>query len=145
MELLSNGKFFSKDFSGQDLRDNNLSNSEFVCCNFNNADLSNVDCSHSKFIAGSMVDTKCTNTNFAQTRLATKFYPRDAYGMTLTLQCSTFKGMTISKMWWFGWLYFALMMVPEKERDVDLRDQVISAIGTKRYLQLQSLFRAREI
>lgn len=145
MENLSNQKFFSKDFSKQDLKNADLSNSEFICCNFNDADLSGANASHSKFVAGSMLRTKCTNTNFANTKLATKFYPRDAYGMTLTLSCSTFKGMSISRMWWYGWLYFALMMDPEKELNKDPRESLISAIGTERYLKLKNLFQAREI
>lgn len=142
---LSRGTHFNKDFSKQDLSNWDLSHSEFICCTFDDADLSGVDASNSKFTAGSMMRTKCTNTNFANTRLATKFYPRDCYGMTLTLRCSTFKGMTISKMWWYGWLYFAMMMQPEQESGKDPRDAVISAIGPARYLKLKGLFQAREI
>lgn len=142
---LSHVQIYNKDFRKQDLSNQDLSHSEFICCTFDDADLSNANASYSKFTAGSMVRTKCTNTNFANTRLATKFQPRDCYGMTLTLRCSTFKGMSISRMWWYGWLYFAMMMVPELENGKDPRDAVISAIGTKRYLQLKGLFQAREI
>ncbi len=145
MEELTKKKFFSKDFSNQDLSGQDLSHSEFTCCNFRDTNLSNANCSYSDF-TGSVLDrTKCTHTNFMKSRLACVFKPSDAYGMTLTLECSTFKGMIISKLWWYGYVYFAMLMKPEQDNGVDLHDKIIQAFGTERYLKIKSLFARREI
>lgn len=145
MESLSRQKFFRKDFKGQDLSGADLSYSEFTCCNFRDANLSNANCSYSDFTGSILVNTKCTHTNFMKSKLACAFQPSDAFGMTLTLECRTFKGMVISKMWWFGYIYFAMLMKPEEENGKDLRDKIIEAIGTERYLKLHRLFSSREI
>lgn len=139
---LSNQKFFNKDFSKQDLRKVSMHHSEFVCCKFDDADMSNVDASYSKFVGGSMRRTKCTHTNFARTELNTFFEPSDCFGITLTLSCATFKGMTISRIWWYAWLYFACQMRPSGPEDYRL--QVKDIIGKEKYARLESLFK-REI
>jgi len=145
VETLSRKKFFRKDFSGQDLSGQDLSYSEFVCCNFTDANLSNANCSHSDFTGSVLERTKCTHTNFMKTRLACAFRPSDAYGMTLTLECKTFKGMVISKIWWHGFVYFAMLMKPEEDNGKDLRDKIIEAFGVERYAKIKRLFATREI
>lgn len=145
MELLSRQKFFRKDLSGQDLSGQDLSYSDFICCNFRDTNLTKANCSYSDF-TGSILDrTKCTHTNFMKSKLACVFRPSDAYGMTLTLECKTFKGMVISKLWWHGFVYFAMLMKPEEDNGKDLRDKIIEAFGTDRYLKIKSLFDRREI
>lgn len=142
---LSRQRFFRKDFSGQNLSKQDLSYSEFVCCNFTNTDLSHANCTHSDFTGSILRNTKCTFTDFSHSALGCSFFPSDCFGMTLTLSCRTFKGMHISRMWWFGFIYFALKMKPELENGKDLRDNVIEAIGIERYKKLSSLFASREI
>jgi uncharacterized protein YjbI with pentapeptide repeats len=144
-EKLDHGKFFKKDLSGLDLSGQDLSKSDFICCNFRDTNLSNANCSYCDF-TGSVLDrTKCTHTNFMESKLACLFRPSDAYGMTLTLACRTFKGMVISKMWWIGFIYFAMLMKPEDDHGKDLRDGIISLLGTERYLRVKALFSTREI
>lgn len=143
--ILAKQKFFRKDFSGQDLSGQDLSHSDFICCNFKDANLSNANCSFSDFTGSNLANTKCTHTNFMKSCLACHFYPSDAYGMTLTLECRTFKAMQISKMWWYGFIYFGMLMTPELDKGKDSRDYIITAIGKERYLRLTALFRRREI
>lgn len=143
---LHHSKFFRKDFSGQDLSGQDLSHSEFTCCNFTDTNLSNANCSYSDFTGSLLERTKCTHTNFMKSKLACAFRPSDAYGMTLTLECSTFKGMVISRLWWFGYMYFGLLMKPvEDASKEDLHLKVIEALGKERYLKLNRLFSTREI
>jgi uncharacterized protein YjbI with pentapeptide repeats len=139
---LSNQKFFRRDFSGQDLRDASMHHSQFVCCNFDKADMTGVDASHSAFVGGTMRRTKCTHTNFAHSKLTTIFEPDDCLGMTITLECSTFRGITISDRWWDCWLYFAVMMTPNK---VDRREAVKAVIGEETYNRLDALFKRRQL
>lgn len=144
---LSNQKFFKKDFSGQDLKIANLSHSEFICCNFDNADLREADCSHSQFRGSTFKDANCRGTNFAKAKLnGTIFKPIDCYGMTLTLECSTFRGMLVSNMWWYCWQQFSLLMKPDADADgKDPKDSLIASIGISKYLALKRMFQEREI
>lgn len=145
VETLTKKKFLQKDFKGLDLSGQDLSHSEFILCNFEDTNLSNADCSHSVFTGSKLKNTKCTHTNFMKSRLDCYFHPSDAYGMTLTLECRTFKGMVISRLWWYGYVYFAMLMLPEKDKGKDLHDAIIQAFGTERYLKIKALFAAREI
>ena|SRR6201996_9868304 len=145
-ESLSNKQFFRKDFSGQDLSEQNLSHSTFTCCNFNKANLTKANCSYSDFTASTMIGTKCTYTDFSHTKLACVFRPMDAFGITWTMECRTFKGMTVNMLWWLCYIYFAIMMTPDKEKDgSDPRDKLITLMGKEKYLKLAAMFKAREI
>ena len=141
---LSRKKHMMVDFSGQDLRGVAMDHAEFVCCKFTKTDLTDVDASNSIFAGGSMKDTKCTRTNFMNSRLMLYFAPSDCLGMTLTLSCHTFKGMTVSNLWWMGWLYFAHMMKPVDSPE-RLRADLVSLIGEARFTKLDHLFRTREL
>jgi hypothetical protein len=138
-------KEFRTDYSGQDLSGQDLSCTDFICCRFDQADLSDANCTGCDFTGSSMKGTKCTRTNFTNAKLACIFYPRDCYGMTLTLHCRTFTGMSISRMWWYGFLYCAMLMQPEFEEGKDPRDTLIALMGSEKYLKIKSLFTRRQI
>lgn len=142
---LSHQKFLSKDFRNQDLRNVPMHHSEFVLCKFDNANMQDVDASYSLFSGGSMRGTNCNGTNFMKSELNLFFEPSDAMGMTLSLQCSTFKGMTISAIWWYGWLYFAYQMKPGLENPEELRDKLKQFIGNDRFQRLDNIFRRRRL
>lgn len=142
---LSKQKFFRSDFSGKDLRNVPMHHSEFVCCNFDDANMTDVDASYSQFVAGTMRKTKCTRTNFANSVLNILFEPSDAMGITLTLNCDTFKGMSVSKLWWFAWLYFAIQMKPESENEQDPREALKTVIGAERFAHLDNVFKRRQL
>lgn len=137
--------YFRKDFSGQDLSGQDLSSTQFTCCNFTDTNLSGADCSNCDFTGSLIVRTKCTNTNFANTCLACKFEPSDAFGITWTLNCRTFTGMSTSKLWWFSNLYFSMLMRPELDKGKDLRDELKKVFGEDRLGRLKDLFRRRQI
>jgi uncharacterized protein YjbI with pentapeptide repeats len=143
---LSNQTFNRVDFSGQDLQGVNMSHSKFSGCNFNKANLSGNDCSYSKFNGSLMIGTKCRNTNFAHSTLGCAFRPSDAFGVTLTFRCETFRGMVTSALWWYCWVYFALLMIPDKDSDgVNPKDALIASIGLQKYLRLKRMFIEREL
>ena len=146
MQDLSNQTFVKKDFSGQDLTGVAMDHSSFLQCNFDNAILNSNDCSYSKFSGSTMVGTKCRNTNFAHATLNCIFEPDDAFGITLTLKCETFRGMITSAMWWYCFQQFSLLMVPKKDKDgTDPKAALIASLGNSKYLLLKRLFREREL
>jgi len=142
---LSKSSYFRKDFSGMDLRGVPMHHSRFNLCNFRGADLSGNDCSYSDFGGSDLTDVRCNGTNFAHSKLACRFYPKDAFGITVTLECATFQGMIVSKLWWLSWVYFAMLMAPEKDKGVNLLDLLRQALGYERYTSLKQIFERRQL
>lgn len=135
-------RFYNTDFSGQDLSKLKLRNSLFYQCNFNEADLSDTDCEGSEFIGSTFKNTNCYRTNFRDAKLAASvFEPKDCFGMTLTLQCSTFRQMRTSPIWWHSWLFLATLMQPANLST----DELIGVIGAEQYVRLKHLFGQREL
>jgi hypothetical protein len=137
-------KFSFTNFEGQDLHGFDLSRSEFLYCNFTDCNLEEADCSFGNFSGSDFTGANLKYTNFARSNLQNiNFYPRDAYGIIFSLECNTFKGMKISKLWWYGYKYFSLIMLPEKDKGSDPRDADIVAMGSERYRSLCMMFERR--
>lgn len=147
-EKLSGYVFNKRDFSGADLKEKCLKGSIFHDCNFDGADLSFADCSGCDFLGSTFRKTKCYKTNFKDSKLAaTVFEPEDCFGMTITLQCSTFKNMRVSQLWWYGWLVFLSYMIPVSksvEEEESIKSILVSAMGVERYVRLRAMFQRRE-
>lgn len=142
----SGQRFQGADFAGQELRGAKFRGADCIDCNFSNADLSNADFEGANCFGSDFTDTKCNRTNFKDAILAgTKFFPADTFGMTISMRCETFDGMQVSRMWWWCWIYFALMMVPQKNEEEGLHTRLINAIGADRYVRLRRLFGERQL
>lgn len=146
-ETLARKKFSNHNFSGRDLSKHDLSYSLFHFCNFDRANLTEADCTGSDFLGSSFVDSICYRTNFKDARLmGTVFRPKEAFGITVTLQCDTFRGMQVSQLWWYGWLTLLTMTVPEgRPAQESVKDRLVGLIGAERYLRLKIMFRRREL
>jgi hypothetical protein len=93
-----------------------------------------------------MRGTICYRTNFRDAQLPYIFEPEDAYGMTITLACATFKGVQVSQMMWYCWLLFATQMTPAKLPVKEpIKDMLIAMIGTERFVKLSQKFARREL
>lgn len=124
-----------------------LSHSVFKNCCFDGCDLSGAACEYSDFTGSSFRDSNLYRTSFKASKLAcVVFEPKDAYGITFTLECSTFENMQISQLWWFAWVMFAAKMLPTVGpiRE-NLHDKLVGMIGAERYVKLIELFRRREV
>lgn len=142
----SGERFYKHDFSGRDMRGFKFRGSDCIECTFAKSDLSNADFEGANCFGSDFTDSKCNRTNFKDAVLAgTKFHPSDCFGMTLSLRCETFEGMKVSRLWWWSWLYFALLMKPHKNEEEGLHTLLINAIGTDRYIRLRRLFPERTI
>jgi uncharacterized protein YjbI with pentapeptide repeats len=143
---LSRKRMYNANFAGQDLSKLRLRQSLFYNCNFDGANLSETDCEGSEFFGSSFREAVLYRTNFKDAKLAgTVFEPKDCFGMTVTLQCKTFDQMKVSQLWWFGFLFFATMMKPDRfPVQEELLDKLIAMIGAERYVKLRNLFAKRE-
>lgn len=131
--------FKGKNFSKQD-----LSHSSFIRCDFTDCNLEEANCSYSVFTGSNFTDANLRYTNFARSNLQdTIMYPKDMYGVIFSMECSTFKGMKLSKLWWHTYLAFSLQQVPELENGKDPRDGIIVSLGSERYRSLCTMMERR--
>lgn len=144
---LSRQKLYNVDFSNQDLSRLKIRQSLCYHCNFDNANLSEADCEATEFLGSTFRGTNCYRTNFKDAKLAaTVFEPKDAFGITVTLQCKTFDQIKMSELWFYGWLIFATMMRPGNiQTQEELLNKLIAMIGAERYVKLKGLFSKREL
>lgn len=137
-------QFSFKSFEGQDLRKENLSGNSYIRCNFTDCNLEEVDCSKSVFTGSDFTGANLRYTNFARSNMQdTIMYPKDMYGVIFSMECSTFKGMKLSKLWWHMFLGFSLQQIPEIENSKDPRDPIIASLGSERYRGLCTLMERR--
>lgn len=144
---LSRQRFYSVDFSGQNLSRMRMRQSLFQRCNFDNADMTETDCEGSEFFGSTFRDTVMYRTNCKDAKLAaTVFEPKDCFGITLTLQCKTFDKMKVTPMWWYVFLMFATLMLPGSVKEQEeLQNRLIQAVGPDRYVRLRTLLTKREL
>src|ERR1039458_9424440 len=138
---LSRQRYYSVDFSGQDLSKLKMRQGLFERCNFDNADMTEADCEGSEFFGSTFRETIMYRTNAKDAKLAaTIFEPKDAFGLTITLSCKTFSKMKISPQWWYCFLMFASLMSPGTDEDTTLlHGRLIHMIGEQRYSKLAVL------
>jgi hypothetical protein len=142
---LSRQRFYSVDFSNQDLSKCLMKNTLFHGCNFDDADMSESECEGSEFFGSTFRNTICYRTNFKDAKLAnTVFAPKDAFGITVSLQCKSFENMQVPQLWFLSWLLFSSMMIPDPGPiKQDFHADVLGIIGAERYVKLKALFGKR--
>jgi hypothetical protein len=140
--ILTNKKFYREDFSGRNMDHADLRCGSFIECNFDKASLRYANCEGANFFGSSFKGSNLYRTNMKDAILErTKFFPKECFGITLTLKCETFKDMEIEPTWLLCWMFFpSLMNVPEK-----VLDKLIQFIGPDRYIRFKAVFNRRVI
>lgn len=132
---------FSKDPHMQDLRGADLRGISAIECDFSGVDLSESLMSEGNFYGSKFEDTNLSHADISNAIMAnTVMKPRDAFDMTLTLNCASFDGMKTDNSHFLGFINFALMMHID---DTALKNRIIEAIGAETYVAVQRMFRGR--
>lgn len=133
---LPGGDFSGLDLEGADFRGASLVGAKFNEANLKFAHFENANCVGSDFTDAVMHRASLKDTNMSRT----KFLPKDAFGLTVTLECKSFQDMEISEGWWGGWLMYGLVMKPPTEEH---RARLIQAIGLAQWEILRSQYANR--
>ena len=67
---------------------------------------------------------------------------KDFYGITLTMECKSMKGMRVDPGFWYGFLFYGLLMEPPSE---DAKERLQICLGPERYETLRSLYLTRQM
>ena len=136
-------KFRNLRLAGASFKGMNLKNADFRNASLPGADFSDCDLTYANFegancFACNFQGAKCYRTNFKDANLSdTNMECTDLYGATITLECKSFMGMKPKPGWWYGWIFYALLMQPPSAA---VRDKLIEFMGTERYEVLRSQY-----
>lgn len=130
------------DFTGMDLKNADFRGCSLKLAKFNNANLTYANFESANCYGADFTDAILHRTNFKDANLSSViFKPKDAFGITVTLECKSFQDMKITRNWWAGWLFYGLIMeVPDK----DARDRLIQAMGVDYWEVLRTQYATRQ-
>ena len=137
-------KLYGVDFSGLDLEKADFRSAS---CPYSNFDDTN--CKFANFEGANLTLTKWKNSDLHRSNLkdailcdADMTEVKDFFGVTLTMDCKTWKGLKLSPGFWWGFLYYGLLMEPPSE---DARDRLTTAMGPEIYTTLKNLYATRRM
>lgn len=125
-------------FDGHDLKNADFRGASLVGASFKNCDLTYANFEGANCFGCDFTDAVLMRANFKDAQLAnSKMFPKTLYGCTITLECKTFQGMQVAPGWWYGWLFYGLVMTPPNEQ---MRDSLIELLGPERYSVLRKQY-----
>lgn len=139
--VFRNAKYYNHDFSGQNFSYCDFRGASLMGCKFNDCDLSYTNFEGANLRGAEIVGARCYRTNFKDASLAgARFEPKDAFGVTMTMNCETYDGMRPAKLWWYMVLMLLLLTKPD---DPQMELDLIKAIGPERYDGLRTIMQRR--
>ena len=130
-------------FEGMELRSADFRNARLPFANFRNANLKYANFESASLHGADFTGANCHRVNFKDADTSgTKMFASDLFGATVTLQCESFQNMELDEGWWWGWLFYALLMKAPSE---EAKDRLIQAMGPERYMVLRQQYARREI
>jgi len=130
-------------FEGMELRSADFRNARMPFANFRNANLK-----FATFESASLHGADFTNANLHRANFkdadtsGTKMLARDLFGVTITLQCTSFQDMQLDEGWWYGFLFYGLLMKPPSK---EAEERLIAALGPERYMVLRRQYANRSM
>jgi hypothetical protein len=131
------------DFTGKCLKSYSFRGASVVQGKFVGADLTYTNFENANLYGADFTDARCYYTSFKEANLAySKMLARDMMGCTFTMSCKSFEGIITKPGWWYGWLFYALMMQPPTE---EAKDKLIELMGVDRYRLLREQYATRGV
>lgn len=129
------------DFSGMDLRSADFRNARLHFAKFCGAGLKYANFESANLCSADFTNADLHRANFKDADLSYSIMkPRDALGLTITLECKSFEGMEVEPGYWYGWLMYALLMKAPSE---EARDSLIATMGVERWNVLRRQYAVR--
>lgn len=136
-------KLSNVDFSGLDLHGADFRQTSAPFCKFRKANLRFANCESANFYGCDFTDADMHRINLKDATLSDCIMePADLFGATITLECRSFQGMKVSPGWWYGWLFYGLLMKPPSQ---DMEDKLIGLLGVERYQVLRDQYVRRRM
>lgn len=136
-------KLANFDFSGMDLQRADFRNASVPYANFSNCNLKYANFEYANAYGANFEGADCHRINFKDAILSdSNLNAKDLFGATFTMECGSFKGMNPGKAWWYGFLFYGLLMKPPS---VEEEEKLIALLGTERYMVLRDQYARRRM
>lgn len=135
---LPNIDFSGKNLQGADFRNASVPYCNFSRCNLRFANFENANCYGANFDEADLHRANLKDAQLSDCIMTAA----DLYGVTITLECKSFTGMVLKPGWWYGWLFYALLMKPPSS---EAEDKLIQAMGVERYSVLRDQYARRRM
>lgn len=136
-----NMKLIGADFHGRNLKGADFSNASIVGADFTDTDLEYANFEGANAYGANFTNSKLRRANFRNASLEeTKMLASDLYGVTITLECKSFRGMQVQPGWYYGFLFYGLLMKPPSK---EAEEGLIQFLGVERYQTLRSQYLRR--
>ena len=131
------------DFSGKNLQGADFRQASVPWCRFNNCNLRYANFEHANCYGANFDEADLHRANFKNADLSEAIMTAsDMFGITITLECSSFKGLVLKPGWWYGFLMYALLMKPPSK---EAEDKLIQCMGVERYTLLREQYVRRRL
>lgn len=131
------------DFSDLDLRSADFRNARIPFGKFHRTNLKYANFESALLHGCEFIDSNCHRMSLKDADMSGMiFRPKDALGLTITLECKSFQDIEVDPGYWWGWIFYALLMKPPSE---EAHDSVIQAMGLERWEVLRRDYAVRQI
>jgi len=138
-------KLHSANFSGMDLEKADFRGASLAYANFSGA-----NCKFANFESANLTFTKWDDGNLHRANLkeailsdADMSKVSDFFGVTITMECSSFQGLKLPEGFWWGWVYYAAgLMEPPSE---EAKEKLLLAMGIETYKVLREQYANRRL
>lgn len=130
--------FDGMDLEKADFRSAAVPFASFKDCNLKYANFEGANCTCTDF-----TEANAHRANFKDATMCNaKCLFSDAFGITITLECHSFMGLEVKPGWWWGFLFYGLLMKPPSE---EAKEKLELAMGPERYMVLKQQYAQRRM
>jgi len=136
-------KLSNFDFSGMDLHNADFRNASVPYANFSKCSLRFANFEGANCYGANFNEADCHRINLKDAVLSDAVMTAaDLYGATITLECRSFQGLELSPGWWYGFLFYGLLMKPPSQ---EAEEKLIACLGMDRYSVLRDQYARRRM
>jgi hypothetical protein len=136
-------KMHGANFDGMDLEKADFRGAAVPYATFRKTNLKMANFEGANCTCADFTDSNCHRLNLKDAQMCNAiFRPTDAFGVTVTMDCHSFMGLETLDGWWWGWLFYGLLMKPPSN---EAREKLEICMGPERYMVLRAQYAQRRM
>jgi hypothetical protein len=141
---LRNLKMHGCDFSGLDWEKLDAKGLVAPYSNWSNTNVKFADFEGANLMFSKWPNSVIHRTNFKDAKLCDVDFSeaKDFFGVTLTMECTSFMGLKLAPGHWYGFLFYGLLMKPPTD---ELKEKLQIFFGAERYEVLRNTYANRRM
>jgi pentapeptide repeat protein len=136
-------------FDGLDLQKADFRGAAVPWASFKNCKLQNSIFEGANCTCADFDGANVRRANFKDANMCdAKFDVIDAFGITITMDCKCFSHLKVNTGFWFGLLYYAMLMDPVPSATFipeEMKEKLSVLMGSERYNTLKNLYATRQL